>query len=440
MATVHESEGAAAEPQRVAVIGAGYVGTPTAVQLAHFGHLVTLAEVDDERRELLASGRSPLIEEGLEALLASTLASGRLRIVANAGEAVASARFVFLCVATPTGADGRADLAHVDAAVAQIRDALAPGAVVVTKSTVPVGTAERVERQLARSDVGVVSNPEFLREGSAVRDAFSPDRVVVGGADPAAARAVGDLFAPTGAPVVLTDARTAELVKYASNAFLATKLSFVNSVAQLCEALGADVTDLVEGVGRDPRIGSAFLRPGPGWGGSCLPKDVVALLSIAADAGVALPVLEATVHANALQQDHVVERAARLLGELRGARVAVWGLTFKAHTGDRRDSPALAIAARLRARGADVVAYDPTVSPGDAAADLAGLEVAPSAVAAARGAGLVVVLTEWPEFARPDYDALGAGGTRPVLLDTRGVVDAAAARAAGFALAVLGRP
>jgi UDPglucose 6-dehydrogenase len=440
MVTVAASAGTVANPQVIAVIGAGYVGTPTAVLLAHFGHHVTLAERDDERRTSLIKGVSPLMEEGLEELLVATQATGRLSIVADAASAVAGCHYVFLCVATPTGDDGRADVTAVDAVVHEIRQCLEAGAIVVNKSTVPVGTAERVSRMLERDDVHVVSNPEFLREGSALRDSLAPDRIVVGANDRVAAALVAELFSPTSAPVVVTDARTAELVKYAANAFLAAKLSFVNEMAQLCDALGADVADLVTGVGHDTRVGFSYFSPGPGWGGSCLPKDAAALLAMGQDAGVRLRITSSAVDANAAHIAYIVGRVRELCdGQLRGARVAVLGLTFKANTGDRRDSPAVAVVAALRDAGCVVAAYDPTVSTDDASDDLRGVQVAVSVVDAAKGARTVVVLTEWSEFARIDLTAVGAVMAEKNLLDTRGVVDATTAQRAGFRLVTLGR-
>jgi UDPglucose 6-dehydrogenase len=441
MVGIRESSDAATNPQIIAVIGGGYVGSPTAAMLAHFGHQVTVAESQRDRREQLAAGRTQVMEEGLADLLASTIERGRLRVVADAAEAVAGARFVFLCVATPMGDDGRADLSEIDAAARQIRSALAPGAIVVNKSTVPVGTAERVADIIGRSDVDVVSNPEFLSEGTAVRNSFSPDRTVVGGSNSEAVLAVGELFAPTGAPLVATDARSAELAKYAANAFLATKLSFVNSVAQLCDAVGADIDDVVDALGRDPRIGSSFLRPGPGWGGPCLPKDASAMLAISTDAAVDTPVVAAAIVANELQRQHIVSSIVSMIGEsAAGATVALLGLTFKAGTSDRRMSPALAVAHALAARGAVVRAYDPTVETNDTSEDLGGLVLCASVAEAAREADVAVVATEWTEFAAFDFVALGATMRTARLYDARGVVDLAAARAAGFTAAALGRP
>ena len=441
MATPADTDGVASNRVRIAVIGAGYVGIPTAVLLSHFGHDVVVAERNDLRRETLEAGCSPIMEEGLEEILSRCLASGRLTFVDDATVEVSGAQVIFLCVATPTGEQGRADLSQIDAAVVEITPFLSDGAIVVNKSTVPVGTAERVGALIGRPAISVVSNPEFLREGSAVRDSFNPDRTVVGSSDLDAAKTIGALFSPTGAVLHLTDARTAELIKYAANAFLATKISYINSIAQLCDAVGADVLDLVHGVGLDPRIGSAFFHPGPGWGGSCLPKDASALLAIADDAGVTLPIVRAAVEANRQVQSHIVDRVKHLVGgSLSGVRVAVLGLSFKAKTRDRRDSPALAVSSLLTAAGAHVSAYDPTVKAPDIDGDLDGIEVKDSSLEAARGAHAVVVLTEWAEFASLDYGALSEVVAQRVIYDARNIINISAAQSAGFRTSGVGRP
>ena len=440
MATSAETNGVALVKHRIAVIGAGYVGIPTAVLLSHFGHEVVVAERDRHRRESLQVGRSPIMEEGLEEILTTSLASRRLTIIEDAATAVAGAKFVFLCVATPTGEDGRADLSQVDAAVREIAPHLGDDAIVVNKSTVPVGTTERVAELMGRASVAVVSNPEFLREGTAIRDSFSPDRTVVGSSDDDAARQVGELFAPTGAPLQITNARTAELIKYAANAFLATKISYINSISQLCDSLGANVTDLVRGVGLDPRIGFAFFNPGPGWGGSCLPKDAAALLSIAADVGVELSLVQSAIDANRRQQIHIVDRVTQLAGgSLEGVKIGVLGLTFKAKTSDRRDSPALAVTELLRSAGADISVFDPTVPVGCPDSDLEGLTLTTSAIDAAHNARVIVVLTEWDEFRFLDFAALGQVVAQKTIYDARNILDAHAAHAAGFRVSAVGR-
>jgi UDPglucose 6-dehydrogenase len=443
MATLRgQSAKAAGAPHRVAVIGAGYVGLPTAAVLSHFGHSVVCAERDPERLALLRRGNVPIMEEGLGALLDEGTGRGTLRFVASASEAVVDAEFVFLCVPTPSGDDGAADLSYVKDVAAEIGGRLAKGAIVVNKSTVPVGTVALVEGITGRTDITVVSNPEFLREGTAVRDSLHPDRVVVGADDHRAATRVGELFAATGAPLIVTDTVTAETIKYASNAFLATKLSFVNALAGLCESVGADVRDLILGLGYDRRIGFDFLRPGPGWGGSCLPKDTSALVHIAADAGYDFAMLREAIVTNDEQLGRVVAKvAAGAGGELAGATVAVWGLTFKANTDDRRCSPALDIARRLAAKGAVVRAYDPTVAgDGPGEGDLAGLSVCADPYEACRGARVTVLLTEWDEFRGLDFAKVRDLMAAPSIVDARNLLDPAAVRRLGFTYTGIGRP
>lgn len=430
------------------MIGAGYVGIPTAVTLAHLGHDVTLADVDESRIEMLERGRLPIVEEGLAELVRASVSARRLRFVHGCGPAAEDKEVVFLCVPTPQGADGSADLSYVESAAKEIAPVLAPGAIVVTKSTVPVGSALLVERALGRADVRVASNPEFLREGSAVADSLLPDRVVVGADDQAAASRVAELFAGLGAPVIITDPTTAETIKYAANAFLATKLSFVNAVSGLCEAIGADARDVMLGIGYDHRIGFDFLKPGPGWGGSCLPKDTRALIHISESAGYDFPLLRGAVDTNDRQQQRVVAKITTALGgDLGTSTVAVWGLTFKAGTDDRRSSPAVAVAQQIRDLGATVRAFDPTVampdlhgSPADGPPeDLQGLVLCDDAYDACRGADVLVVLTEWEELRWLDFIRVRDTMARAVVVDARNHLDPAALRRMGFAYSGLGR-
>lgn len=409
-------------PENIAVIGAGYVGLPTAACFASLGHSVTCADIVPERVDLLSSGTVPFMEEGLEELVREGLAAGRLRFVLGASAAVGGARLVFLCVPTPSGPDGAADMSFVRAACAEIAPVLAPGTVVVNKSTVPIGSTVTIAGYLGRDDVRVVSNPEFLREGTAVRDFLAPDRIVVGAVDPDAARAVAGLYAGIDAPVVLTDPASAETIKYGSNAFLAVKLSFINALASICEATGGDIGDVARGLGLDPRIGPAFLRAGPGWGGKCLPKDSRALVATARSAGYSFDLLSEAIAANEHQFDHIVDRLADALGgDVSGRRIAVWGLAFKAGTDDLSDSPALEVVRRLVARGADVVAHDPAVS---APVVSVGGDVpcVDDPLAAVRAAEALVVLTEWPEFAAVDPDAVAEAMAGRVVFDTRNVL------------------
>jgi UDPglucose 6-dehydrogenase len=427
--------------QRVAVIGAGYVGLPTAATLAHFGHAVVLAERDPAKVELLRRGRAPIVESGLDDLIAGGMASGNLSFTESAVEAVTDAQFVFLCVPTPQSADGSADLSYVEAATKEIASHLSTGAIVVNKSTVPVGSATFVEQVIGRSDISVVSNPEFLREGTAVVDSLKPERIVVGADDPAAAAKVGELFATTAAPLIVTDATTSETIKYASNAFLATKLSFVNALAGLCEEVGADARDVLLGLGYDKRIGFEFLRPGPGWGGSCLPKDTRALLHIAKEAGYDFSLLAGAIASNDEQLTRVITKVEQMCGgSVHGVMVGAWGLTFKANTDDRRDSPSLQITGRLAELGATVQAFDPTVDADtEPADDLRGLQLRADPYEAATGAHTLVVLTEWDEFRWLDFSRVLEVMAEPCIVDARNLLDPAAVRRMGFRYTGIGR-
>jgi UDPglucose 6-dehydrogenase len=409
------------------------------VCFAHLGHSVVCADIDARRVELLSAGVPPVVEHGLGELLAEGLASGRLQFVVGAATAATDAEFVFLCVPTPQDADGSADLSFVEAAAAEIEPVLGSGAIVVNKSTVPVGSTKVVERVLRRPDVRVVSNPEFLREGSAIDDFLHPDRVVVGADDREAAVAVAGLYASLGAQVVVTDPASAETIKYAANAFLATKLSFVNTIAAVCEGVGADVDDVVVGLGLDRRIGREFLRPGPGWGGSCFPKDTRALVRIAHDAGYRFELLEGVLAVNDAQFDRVVAKVRRAAdGVLRGARVGVWGLTFKARTDDLRDSPAVTIVERLLALGVRVRIYDPTVhEPRPGVPD--GVEICTDPYGAVDGAQVLLVLTEWDEFCDLDPVKTASLMTTPHIVDARNLLDRTTWQDAGFALQGIGR-
>jgi UDPglucose 6-dehydrogenase len=442
----------------VAVIGVGYVGLPTAATLAHLGHRVTCGDTDPDKVAMLEKGKVPIVEDHLEDLVQEGQAAGRLRFVVGAKAAIEGAEFVFLCVPTPQGADGSADLSYVEAVAEEIGPHLLPGTVIVNKSTVPVGSTLVVERVLGRHDVTVVSNPEFLREGTAVPDSLHPERIVVGADDQSAAASVGDLFAGTHAPLLITDAATAETIKYASNAFLATKLSFVNAVAGLCEAVGADVRDVILGLGYDKRIGFEYLRPGPGWGGSCLPKDTRALVYIAEQAGYDFSFLKGAIATNNEQFVRVVSKVRAAVGdELEGAVIAVWGLTFKAGTDDLRNSPAVEVVRRLVEGGAIVQAFDPTVSVPDGqksgpveglsefSADGEGLGLAnlvrafPDAYSACEGAAATVVLTEWDEFRWLDFAKVRVSMATPVVVDARNLLDPAQLRRLGFEYTGIGR-
>lgn len=425
----------------IAVIGTGYVGLTTGACLSHLGHDVVCADIDASKIERLRRGEIPILEGGLEEIVRDGLQSGRLRFELGSARAVADREFVFLCVPTPQGEDGSADLSYIRAAAEEISPHLPAEAVVINKSTVPVGSTRVVEQALGRGDIAVVSNPEFLREGSAVHDFLHPDRIVIGADDQAAAIRVASLYLGLAAPLMVTDPASAETIKYASNAFLATKISFVNAIAAVCEAVGADVADVVLGMGYDKRIGQEFLRPGPGWGGSCFPKDSHALVRIAADAGYDFALLRGVIEVNEQQFDRVAAKVAQAAGgTLDGAQVAAWGLTFKARTDDTRESPALAIIDRLQRAGARVVAYDPAISGDPALHDrVGGVTVAADPYAACEGADVLVVLTEWDEFKWLDLDKVASAMRRPSVVDARNLLDRNRLRQHGFAYVGVGR-
>jgi UDPglucose 6-dehydrogenase len=428
---------------KITVIGAGYVGLTTAVCFAHLGHEVTCCDIDPSRIDALNSGHVPILEAGLDNLLREGLTGGRLSFALGSTEAAAESEFVYLCVPTPQGLDGSADLSYIEAAAEEIGPVLQAETIVINKSTVPVGSTRVVERALGRDDVFVVSNPEFLREGSAIHDFLHPDRIVIGADDQSAAVRVAALYLGIAAPVIVTDPPSAELIKYASNAFLAAKVSFVNAIAAVCEAVGADMNDVVLGMGYDKRIGHEFLRPGPGWGGSCFPKDSRALIRIAEDAGYDFDLLEGVVAVNNEQLDRMAAKVVDMVGgSVDGVTLAVWGLTFKARTDDLRESPSLAIAGRLMEQGARIRAFDPSITPpvdDHRAKMLDGIELAADAYAACEGAAALLVLTEWDEFKWLDFDKVASVLQHPRVLDGRNLLDRESLRRRGFSYVGVGR-
>jgi UDPglucose 6-dehydrogenase len=419
----------------IAVVGTGYVGLTTGTCLAHLGNDVTCIDVDAAKVERLTRAEIPIFEPGLSELVAEGLSRGALRFTTDAVAAVAGRDVVLLCVPTPMSADGSADLTYVETAVNGIRRHLEPGAILVNKSTAPVGTVRQIEAIVDREDVRVVSNPEFLREGSAVHDFLNPERVVIGADDGEAANRIAYLHHRLASPVVLTDPESAELSKYAANSFLATKLTFVNEMAAVADAVGADIDDVLLVLGLDHRVGSAFLSPGPGWGGSCLPKDTNALLTVAAAAGHDSSFLQAVWDANQRQMDRVTAALVDAAGP--GGRVAALGLTFKAGTDDLRDSPAIDVLRRVVAAGLEVRAFDPMVPAGAQVLD--GVEVAEDAYAAAKGADVLVLLTEWPEFAELDFGVLAGVMVQRQVVDTRNVLTPATVTHLGFTYRGTGR-
>jgi len=385
------------------------------------------------------SGQIPIHEIGLEALLQEGLSTGRLSFALGSEAAAKSSDLVFLCVPTPQGEDGSADLSYIEAAAREIAPHLPFEAIVVNKSTVPVGSTKVVERTLGRPDVKVVSNPEFLREGSAVQDFLKPDRVVIGADDRTAAMKVASLYEGLTTRVIITDPASAETIKYAANAFLATKLSFINAIAAICEGVGADIDDVVVGMGSDKRIGEAFLRPGPGWGGSCFPKDSRALIKISEQAGYDFDLLKGVISVNDQQFDRVADKVRIAAGgTLAGKKVAVWGLTFKAGTDDLRDSPAVSVVDRLLTEGASVMVFDPTVLTTRVGVPR-GIALATSEVQACNAADVLVVLTEWDQFkwvSPSDITPLMTGRT---VVDARNLLDRNAWNKAGFQHIGIGR-
>jgi UDPglucose 6-dehydrogenase len=424
---------------RIAIIGTGYVGLTTGACFAHLGHEVVCADIDPNKVERLNRGEIPIVEHRLDELVADGLRNGNLRFVLGAANAVADCEIAFLCVPTPQGDDGSADLSYVETAAAEIAPVLPYEAIVVNKSTVPVGSTKVVERVMKRPDVRVVSNPEFLREGSAVEDFLNPDRVVVGADDRAAAIAVGSLYDKVRAQIIVTDPASAETIKYAANAFLATKLSFINAIAAICEGVGADVNDVVVGMGYDKRIGTEFLRPGPGWGGSCFPKDSRALLKIANEAGYRFDLLAGVITVNEEQLDRVADKIRAAAGDsLDGKTIAVWGLTFKARTDDLRDSPAVAIINRLLTDGVTIRAYDPTVTemrPGVPA----GITICSSPSEAVEEADVLAVLTEWDEFRWIEPRKVATAMRARRVVDGRNLLDRNDWQRAGFIHQGIGR-
>jgi UDPglucose 6-dehydrogenase len=429
---------------KVAVIGAGYVGLTTAACFAHLGHDVLCADVDAERVARLKKGEVPILELGLPELIKEGLASNRLQFVVGAATAAQTAEIVFLCVQTPQGADGSADLSFVEAVAREIARVLPPNTVVVNKSTVPVGSTRFVQRVLseagARAEgVTVASNPEFLREGQAVRDFLNPDRIVIGCEDPESAVRVSDLYKRVDAPVLVTDPASAEMIKYASNAFLATKVSFINAIANLCEAVDADAREVAIGMGYDTRIGFQFLNPGPGYGGSCFPKDVAALLHISASAGYEFDLLAGVVEVNESQHERMIDKIRRAVGgNLANVTIALLGLTFKADTDDLRDSPAIFVARRLLEEGAVVRAFDPGAGDRPRAV-VPGIELCADAYDAAAGADAMALLTEWDQFRWLDFDRLRDAMRGDAIIDARNLLDPAAMRRRGFAYQGVGR-
>ena len=431
---------------RVAIIGAGYVGLVSGACFADFGHKVTCVDKDSSKIAGLDAGVMPIWEPGLEALVKANVERGRLNFTTDLTKGVENAEAVFIAVGTPARrGDGHADLTFVYEAVRELAKVIKPGTVVVTKSTVPVGTGDRIGEILEEegaAGISVASNPEFLREGAAIRDFKIPDRIVVGAEDERAREVLREIYRPlflNQAPILFTGRRTAELTKYAANAFLATKISFINEIANLCEAVDADVQDVARGIGLDNRIGPKFLHAGPGYGGSCFPKDTLALLQTANEAGVEQQIVATVVKVNDERKGSMAARVERALGgSLAGKRLGVLGLAFKPNTDDMRDAPSIPLVKGLVERGADVIAFDP-VAREQAEKVLTGIEYAADAYTAADGADAVVIVTEWDEFRALDLDTLASRMSGKALVDLRNVWDPHEAERAGLTYLGIGR-
>jgi UDPglucose 6-dehydrogenase len=430
----------------ICVVGTGYVGLVTGACFAEFGVNVTCVDKDTDKVRQLREGKIPIYEPGLGELVAKGIRAGRLRFIDDLAEGVRSSLVLFIAVGTPPQGDGSADLRYVDEVAEAIARNLDGYKLVVTKSTVPVGTGRRIREIIARTrrenvEFDVAANPEFLREGAAIEDFLRPNRVVIGAESPQAVAILKDLYRPLyllETPFVITDVPAAELIKYAANAFLATKISFINELARLAEALGVDVHQVAVAMGLDNRIGKKFLHPGPGFGGSCFPKDLSALIQLGREHAVELGVVEAALAANARQRAWAVGKIEAAAGGLAGKAVGVLGLAFKPNTDDIREAPAIAIVGELRARGARVRAYDPEAMP-RAREVFADLDCRADAYAVAEGADALVVVTEWNEFRNLDLERLRGLMARPVLVDLRNVYDPAKARALGFSYHGVGR-
>ena len=403
----------------IGVIGTGYVGLTTAVCFAELGHKVIGFDIDLSKIEVLSGGKSTIHELGMTELIVKNLANNNLTFRSNI-ESIAECEFIFLCVPTPQDADGSADLSYVIKATKNLSTLVKKDATLITKSTVPVNAWKEVVKALNRSDVAVVSNPEFLREGSAIADFFNPDRIVVGCGSSEKAKQVSDLYKQPDVETIITDNSSAELIKYASNSFLAIKLSYVNEVAALCEAVGANAKDVLFGIGKDSRIGSRFLEPGPGWGGSCFPKDVRALRVTAEDNAINMSLLSAAIDSNEKTHRRIVDKVEKELGNsLIGKTICIWGLTFKANTDDLRESPSIAVIERLIGRGASVVAFDPVITN----IENKKIKIATSIEESCMAADAILVLTEWEQFKKVNPNSVMDLVSNKVVIDSRNILD-----------------
>lgn len=430
----------------IAVVGTGYVGLVTGAGLADFGNEVICVDIDEQKIEALCRGEIPIYEPGLEAIVERNVKEGRLRFTTDLPEAVRVSRAIFIAVGTPQGSDGAADLRYVEEVARSIAKYMQGPKLIVTKSTVPTGTGRAIETILAEAghaeDASVVSNPEFLREGSAIEDFMNPDRVVIGARDAESIDLMKEIYAPLHSleiPFVITNVESSELIKYASNGFLATKISFINEISILCEAWGANVQEVARGMGLDTRIGSRFLQTGPGFGGSCFPKDTAALAEIARRCGHRFRIIDSVIEVNELIKQRMVEKVATAVGDPSGKEIAILGLAFKPETDDMRESPSIPLIEGLQRLGATIRAYDPEAMKA-ARSHVRDVEFCNDAYQTAEGCDALVIVTEWNEFRALNLSRIRTLLRRPLIVDLRNVYDPERMRERGFEYVSLGRP
>ncbi|MBN2102755.1 UDP-glucose/GDP-mannose dehydrogenase family protein [bacterium] len=430
----------------IAVVGTGYVGLVTGTCFSEFGVDVTCVDIDQSKIDLLNQGGNPIYEPGLDTLIAKNIKEGRLNFTTDLQSAIKKSLVIFIAVGTPPLSDGSADLSYVDAVARSVSEHMNGYKVVVNKSTVPVGTGQRVKRTIKKYQkeshrVSVVSNPEFLREGSAIEDFMRPDRVVIGAEDAEAIAIMKDLYAPLyliETPIVITNIESAELIKYASNAFLATKISFINEIAQICDRVNADVHHVAKGMGLDRRIGSKFLHPGPGFGGSCFPKDTNAIVDVAKKHGYIFKIVEAAIQVNTQQRKTAFEKIQQAAGDLKGKTIGMLGLSFKPNTDDMRDAPSIDIIRNIQAAGGIVKAYDP-VAMDQAEKVIENVTYCHDAYEAAADADVLIFVTEWNQFRNMDLNRLKKSMHGPVIVDLRNIYDRKKLELMGFHYTAIGR-
>ena len=416
---------------KIAIIGAGYVGLTTGACLAHLGHDVMIADNKDDRVKSLQAGRIPFYEPGLNELVSKVVKSKKLSFVLGAANASENAEFHFLCLPTPSNNDGSSDMSFFENGISEIAPVLQPNSIIINKSTVPLGTAKRIQETLTKTKAHVVSNPEFLSEGNAINDFLKPSRIVIGASSKEHAERVSKLYSDIDAPMLLCSRESAELIKHTANAFLAMKLTFVNEIATLCEMTGADIEDVTSGIGYDPRIGADYMRAGPGWGGSCFPKDSASLAYVARSAGFDFTLLEHVIELNQKHLDRTAQKVMQIVpGNHRDIKIAAWGLTFKAGTDDLRYSPAIEILQRLERKGYEINAFDPMVK--GPIPNLPLTQVIDDPYGCVKDADALVILTEWVDFVELDMETVVKSMRNPNLIDTRNIFTKSEMQILGF--------